>query len=279
MTYTIANTQQHQAWNSWEGDYWAEHAAHYDAMLGDFNAPLLDAAGITSTDRVLDVGCGCGQTTRLAGRQAVRGDAVGIDLAGQMLAYARARAAEEEVNNVTFEQGDAQVHPFPDAGFDVAISRGGVMFFADLVAGFRNIRRALRPGGRLAFVGPQPPNPDGDFSRAISAVAPHLKAPSPAAIGMMSLIDPARIQEVLTEAGFRDIAIAPVEGTENLGRDAADAADFVGGLPPLEFNLSELDQATRDRLREELADGFRPYETPEGVRVRGAVWLVTAVRA
>ncbi|MGP3913217.1 class I SAM-dependent methyltransferase [Nonomuraea sp. 10N515B] len=101
---------------------------------------------------MLDVGCGTGQTTRLAARTAPHGHALGVDLSEPMLARARATAIAEGITNLRFEQGDAQVHPFPEGGFDVAISRGGIMFFADPVAAFANIGRALRPSGRLAFV-------------------------------------------------------------------------------------------------------------------------------
>ncbi|MFC6933602.1 class I SAM-dependent methyltransferase [Actinomadura yumaensis] len=144
----IVNTHQSEAWNGYEGRHWADHHDRYDQVNGGFNAALLDAAALTAEDRVLDLGCGNGQVTRLAARRARA--ATGIDLSGPMLDRARALAAEEGVANVTFERGDAQVHPLPES--TAAISRFGVMFFADPVAAFANVARALVPGGRLAFL-------------------------------------------------------------------------------------------------------------------------------
>ncbi|MGC1754044.1 MAG: class I SAM-dependent methyltransferase, partial [Trebonia sp.] len=152
MTDTlIVNTAQAEAWNGYEGEHWAANDDRYDIVNSGFNEPLLDAAGIGETSRVLDVGCGNGKLTRLAASRAPHGQATGLDLSGPMLARARARAAEEGIGNVTFEQGDAQVYPLPPGGFDVAVSRFGVMFFGDPIAAFANIGRGLRAGGRLAI--------------------------------------------------------------------------------------------------------------------------------
>ncbi|MGW0598968.1 class I SAM-dependent methyltransferase, partial [Streptomyces sp. NPDC002776] len=214
--HAIANRQQAEAWNDWEGIHWAEHSERYDAMMGAFNAPLFAAAGIAAGERVLDVGCGTGQTTRIAARQASDGYAVGIDLSAPMLERARRDAAAEGIGNVTFEQGDAQVHPFPGSGFDVLLSRGGVMFFGDHIAAFTHLRHTLAPTGRLAFLGPQPGGPDSAYARATAALSPFLREASPAARGMGSLLDPARIRQVLTAAGFTDIDVTPAEADRKI---------------------------------------------------------------
>src|SRR5688572_29424056 len=133
----IVNTEQAEAWNGYEGQHWADNHDRYESMNSGFNDRLLGAARIGERDRVLDIGCGNGLTTRLAARLAARwarlGEAVGVDLSVPMLTRARAIAAEEGVENVRFEQGDVQVYPFSEAGFDAAISRFAVMFFADPV--------------------------------------------------------------------------------------------------------------------------------------------------
>ncbi len=276
---TIANVRQAEAWNGWEGAHWARNRARYNAIVGAFNDDLFRAAAIAPDDRVLDVGCGTGHVTLLAARRAGRGHVVGIDLSAPMLERARADAAAQDIANVRFEQGDAQVHPFPDAGFDVALSRGGVMFFEDAVAAFANIRRGLRPGGRLVFLGPQGGGPDSDYARATAALKPLMRAPSPASRGMGSLVDPARIREVLDAAGFDGIHIEPVTAPMDYGRDAADAAEFILGQGPVRTNLAGLDPAVVERTREQLTQGLEAYETPEGVRISGAVWLVDATRA
>jgi SAM-dependent methyltransferase len=185
----------------------------YDTVNGWMNEPLLAAAAITQSERVLDIGCGAGQTTRLAAGLAPRGHAVGIDLSAPMLNRARTRAAEEDLGNVTFVQGNAQVHPFAAEGFDVAISRGGIMFFADPVAAFANIRDALRPGGRLTFVCPQNVGPDDDFARALAPLWALMRRTTPdpgttADPGPTSLVDPDRIDEIFGTAGFKAASVA-----------------------------------------------------------------------
>jgi len=275
----IVNTRQAEAWNGWEGAHWARNRARYNAIVGAFNDDLFRAAAIAPDDRVLDVGCGTGHVTLLAARRASRGHVIGIDLSAPMLERARADAAAQDLANVRFEQGDAQVHPFPDRGFDVALSRGGVMFFEDPVAAFANIRRGLRPGGRLAFLGPQGGGPDSDYARATAALQPLMRAPSPASRGMGSLVDPARIREVLDAAGFTGIRVEPVTAPMDYGRDAADAAAFILGQGPVRTNLAGLDPDVVERTRAHLEEGLEAYETPEGVRIPGAVWLVDAIRA
>jgi SAM-dependent methyltransferase len=276
VVQTVVNTQQAEAWNGWEGVHWAQNRARYNAIVGAFNEDLFRTAAIAPDDHVLDIGCGTGHVTLLAAQRASRGHVVGVDLSAPMLD--RARADAQGVTNVRFEQGDAQVHPFPDAGFDVAISRGGVMFFADAVAAFTNIRRGLRARGRLVFLGPQGGTPDSEYARATSALRPLMHAPSPASRGMGSLVDPARIRDVLEAAGFTGIRIEPVTAPMDYGRDAADAAEFILGQGPVRSNLAGLDRRVVERTREQLRAGLEAFETPEGVRISGAVWLVDATR-
>ena len=144
-----SNADAFAAWNGNEGDYWAAHEDYFARSLLRYDEVFFAAASIAPADRVLDVGCGTGSTTRAAAQRATSGDALGIDLSSQMLARARARAAADGVTNVSFLQADAQVHPFDEGAFDAAISRTGTMFFANPVAAFSNIGRALRPGGRF----------------------------------------------------------------------------------------------------------------------------------
>ena len=127
-------------------------AAFYDAELRRHNERFRAAVNAGIRDRVLDIGCGAGQTTREAVRVVVEGSVVGVDVSAEMLDVARRRSAEEGLRNVGFEQGDAQVQAFPAAHFDLCISRFGIMFFADTAAAFANIGRAMRPGARLVLM-------------------------------------------------------------------------------------------------------------------------------
>ena len=275
---TVANTQQVEAWNGSEGVHWAENADRYDAVAAGINGPLLAAAAIGERDHVLDVGCGTGHLTRLAARRAVGGEVLGVDISGPMLARARATAAEEGIGNVRFEQGDAQVYPFPAAAFDLAVSRGGVMFFNDHVAAFANIARALRPGGRVVFAGPGAAGSAPEHTRAFAALAPLMRAPSPAARGMGSFSDPARIEAVLTEAGFTDVSVTGYDVPCVWGRDVDDAVSFYFGTGPVAFNLSDVDDATVARVRDEVRSALREFETPAGVSLVGSIWVTAATR-
>ncbi|MEU7983790.1 methyltransferase domain-containing protein [Streptosporangium canum] len=278
---SIVNTEQADAWNGYEGNHWADHQDRYDAVNSGFNDHLLAAAAVGERDRVLDVGCGNGQVTRLAARRARLGHATGIDLSAPMLQRARAAAAGEGVGNVAFERGDAQVHPLPAAGFDVAVSRFGIMFFADPVAAFANIGRALRPGGRLAFLSLRKMS-DNDLGPVFTAMAEHLPArpatTGPGAPGPESLADPDRIREVLTGAGFEAVTSVPVDAPQLWGRDAEDAAGFLGAWGPVRFILDQVDPAAAARARDALTEALRAHEEPGAVRLRGAAWLVTATR-
>ncbi|SCF27263.1 Methyltransferase domain-containing protein [Micromonospora viridifaciens] len=275
---TIVNEHQEQAWNGYEGRHWAAHQARYDAINSGFNEVLLDAVG--PGDGVLDLGCGNGQLTRLAARRSGAGHAVGVDLSAPMLDRARASAADEGVDNVDFVRADAQVHPFPPAAFDVALSRFGVMFFADPVAAFANVRRALRPGGRLAFVCLDDVR-RGDLGAVLAPLAAHLP-PAGTDGGApgepLSFADPDVVRGVLADAGFVDVACDPRQEAGTWGRDAADAGDFLAGWGPIQHRLGPLEPSVAERVRAALVDAMRPYEGPEGVRLRNAAWLVTARR-
>src|SRR5216683_327583 len=114
-----ANAGQARAWDGGEGAYWAQNAGRFDKAVAAYHEQFLAAAAIGRTDRVLDIGCGTGQTTRDAAQAAADGLALGVDLSGQMIEMARRLAAEQRIANARFEQADAQIHPFPTASFDV----------------------------------------------------------------------------------------------------------------------------------------------------------------
>ncbi|MEL5958528.1 methyltransferase domain-containing protein [Streptomyces sp. CLV115] len=276
----IANRDQDQAWNGYEGTFWAANQDRWDGVNGGFDEPLLAAAAIAEGDRVLDIGCGAGRTTRLAARRAGGGRALGLDLSAPMLGRARESARGEGIGNVAFEQADIQVHPFGTGTFDVAISRFGVMFFADPVAAFANIGRALRPGGRIAFVctARADRNEWLQAIRGLGDLLPVGGLGTSANPGMFSLADPETVRDVLSRAGYEAIGTAPVEAYGTWGRDASDAAAFLLDSGPGRHLLSRAGEDERVRARQRLVGLLLPHEREGALRLRSAALLVTARR-
>ncbi|MDI3422513.1 class I SAM-dependent methyltransferase [Streptomyces luteolus] len=284
----VVNTEQEESWNGPEGAYWAQHQDRWDAINSGFNQPLLDAARFGADGQVLDIGCGAGQTSRLAARRAEHGRVLGVDLSAPMLDRARASAAREGLGNVTFVRADAQVHPFSPGAFDAAVSRYGVTFFADPVAAFANIGGALRSGGRLAFVCPAEPEGNGWLGAMLSLreYLPVGEFGTPGLPGMFAFSDRDRVRAVLSEAGFTDVRTEHVEAYGTWGRDAADAADFMLQTGPGRHMTGQVSAEAAERARAALTDHLRGHEVrggdrdgePVGVRLRSTAWLVTAVR-
>jgi SAM-dependent methyltransferase len=272
------NVEQARAWDGDEGAHWAAHADRYDDAVRELHPAFLAEAGIARSDRVLDVGCGSGQTTLDAARLAPEGHALGVDLSARMLEVARARARAAGPANVTFLQADAQIHPFEPGAVDVAISRSGAMFFADPVAAFGNVARALRPRGRLVLLTWQPLERNEWISTITTTLAAGRATPLPPPDrpGPFALSDPARICAVLSPAGFTGIRVEPLERSLYLGRDAAQAQEFVLGQAG--WMLEGLDEAGRERAVGALRDSLVAHQTPVGVAYGCAAWLVTARR-
>ena len=272
-----ANVEQLRAWDGEEGDYWADNADYFDRSVAEYHGRLLATAAIGEQEHVLDIGCGTGQTTRDAARAASAGTALGVDLSSRMLDYARRRAADEGLTNVTFTQADAQIHPFEPGSYDVAISRTAAMFFGDHAAAFANIGRAVRPGGRLVLVTWQP-LPGNEWIREISgalAAGRDLPSPPPDA-GPFALSDPDRVRTLLTGAGFADVELEGMTTGMWFGNDADDAHRFVLGL--MGWMLEGLDDAGRVRAIDALHETMAAHEGADGVRFESAAWITHATR-
>ncbi len=193
------------------GDRDMEHV-DYDAELRLHNDALRRAYEIGPEDRVLDIGCGAGQTTRDAARLASEGWALGVDISKEMIERADLLAEAEGLRNITFEHADAQDHRFPSERFDLAISRFGTMFFRDPIAAFTNIGRGLRRAGRLLMMVWQG-HERNEWSVSIErALAATVGSPVPASegLGPFSLADPATVRRVLDAAGFTDVTFTGV---------------------------------------------------------------------
>ncbi|MGW0179142.1 class I SAM-dependent methyltransferase [Nocardia sp. NPDC003345] len=273
MTH-IHNTEQFRVWNGADGHHWAEHHARYDTMAGGYDKYLFEAAALGEHSRVLDIGSGTGQTTRTAARAARRGRVVGLDLSEPMLARARQIAAYEQLTNVTFEQGDAQVHSFGMRRFDTAISRAGVMFFADPVAAFANIATSLKPGSRFVFTCHREP---GDTVTAIfAALAEHLPTPGFAdpAPGVTDFADPDQVRDVLVAAGFAAVTATGFETSAILGRDSRDATEFLFDAQLRSF-VAGADATAIRKAKNAVEATLQPHED-DLVRIPARGWLYAA---
>jgi len=284
MSTEPANAQQILYWNETAGPRWVELQERLDAQLVELGEAALDAAALAPGERVLDVGCGCGASSLAAAeRVAPGGQVLGVDVSGPMLARARARAAEAGRSELAFLEADAQTHAFEPGAFHAVVSRFGVMFFDDPEAAFANLRRALAPGGRLAFVCWQALARNDWMAVPMAAVAKHLTGlapPEPGAPGPFAFADADRVRGILSSAGLADVAVEPLEGVVSLGgaATAEEAAGFVMEVGPAGRALREAgaDEALRRRVHEEAARALAPYAGAAGVAVPYAAWRVTA---
>ena len=213
------NEAQGQYWNSAAGEKWVGHQAVIDRQLEAVTDLLLQTAAPQAGEAVLDVGCGTGaMLLRLAAAVGERGSLLGCDISSPMLELARQRIAAAGARNVEFVQADAQSHEFAEDAFDLVVSRFGVMFFADPAAAFANLRRPLRPGGRLGFVcwGPLADNPF--ILLPMQVATRHLgpaEPPPPRAPGPLAFSDPDYVSDILTAAGWSDVRVESREPPRN----------------------------------------------------------------
>ena len=270
------NAAQIDFWNATAGQSWAEFQTQLDRQLEPLGAEALRVLAPATGERIIDIGCGCGHTSfALAARVGASGAVLGVDISQPMLAVAEGRVTGAAAP--AFRLADAQADDLGEAAFDGAFSRFGVMFFSDPVAAFTNIRRALKPAGRLAFVcwrrlGENPwmyvP------MEAARPLLPPLAASDPTAPGPFAFADPARVRAILTEAGFGAIAI-----------DAFDTRIGSGGMEEtlaICRRVGPLGAALREHpdhaeaVMGVVTEALGAYLTPEGVLLPAAVWIVSA---
>lgn len=250
---STTNEHDDAGWAGQTGRRWAEAQQRMDALLRPFGEAVIDAAQIDGPLRVLDVGCGCGATTRMAARRDAGVRAIGVDLSPDMLAVARNLAAAEGLS-IDFRQADAAAATF-DAPVDRIISRFGVMFFDDPPAAFANLRRALAPGGRLALLvwNPLPENPW--ITDPLRVAGRHVEAdlPQPQGPGPFGLADREATAALLREAGFGEVEHRDLDIPMRIERPPEDVLTF--HLERL-FLREILDAASAEQ-REAIVDDLR----------------------
>ena len=244
--------------------------------IGGFSKVALEAAAAQPGERVMDVGCGPGGTTAaLATAVGGKGHVLGVDISEPLVEAARARG----LGNATFVVADAATHPFEPASFDLVFSRFGVMFFGDPVAAFENIRRALKPAGRLVFLcwRTAAENPwSATPVRAAQPFLPPMQRPGPEDPGQFSFGDRSRVERILTQAGFNGLSIEPVDQMVYLGKDIPDILQRIGDFGPLARAFKDVTPEQIAKAKAAIAEALKPHATADGVKLAGACWLVRA---
>ena len=272
------NAAQIDYWNALAGETWARFQAQLDRQIEPLGLEAMRVLHARPGERILDIGCGCGQTTMsLAERVGRQGGVVGVDISRPMLDVARARPLAAGAALPEFREADAQAADLGKTAFDAAFSRFGVMFFIDPAAAFANIRAALKPSGRLAFVCWRP-YADNPWMRVpMEAAEPLLGPPPPAdsaAPGPFAFADPDRVRTILEQAGFQSVTIDPFDAKIG-GGDIEETVSLTFRVGPLGRALAE----NRDKVpavADAVREAIRPFDSPNGVLMPAAVWIVRA---
>lgn len=272
----MANEEMRQHWNSEMGAAWVTMTERMDSMLAPLGLRAMDALGEVAGQAVLDIGCGCGATSAsLAERGAT---VTGVDVSEPMLARARERTQGSP--NPTYVLADAQVAPFEAEGFDGVFSRFGVMFFDDPVAAFANIRRAVRPAGRLAFVCWQPLLCTECLALPMGAVMSVLDTPpTPPAAGTpgpFAFGDPAVVTDTLTAAGWTGVEVTPFETKVLIGTDLAVTAEQTVLQGMARTLLGDRYDELAGAAAQAVAAALAPRATADGIWLGAGTWIVTA---
>ena len=273
-----ANAAQIEYWNATAGETWALFLEQLDRQIAPLGLEALRVLAPAPGEAILDIGCGCGQTSLdLARRVGSEGRVEGVDISVPMLEVARRRPLSKLTRPPEFREVDAQSGDLGHAMYDAAFSRFGLMFFSDPIVAFSNIRRALKPRGRLGFVCWRPLQENIWMLAPLNAALPLLPAPPPAdplAPGPFAFADADRVRSLLQNAGFGSVKIEPFDAMIGSG-------DLEQTLA-LTFKVGPLGAALRENpdQKEKVADAVREalthYATPAGVLMPAAVWIVLA---
>lgn len=278
-----SNDDQIEFWNGKAGEEWAERNDQMDRMLAPFRDAAIEAANPRPGERVLDIGCGCADTSLgLAERVGPEGAVLGVDVSGPMLALARHKAEVADLSErLKFEEADAAAYNFDKGAFDLLFSRFGVMFFADPPGAFANMRKALKPGGRVAFICWAPVFDNDWVMVPLAAALKHIPAPEPApphAPGPFGLSDKDYVNEMLTSAGFKNIAIDRFEIMMRVGAgiEKDNIADFFLEMGPVSRALTNSPAELTQTVRAAVQDAVAPHYADGAVNLKGSCWIVTA---
>lgn len=276
------NAAMAEFWNGDGGTKWLNFEDRLEASLHVFGDRALACAHVQAGQRVLDVGCGCGATTlELARRVGPGGRVKGLDISTTLASRAKNNAQAAGVSNVEFECADAQTSDFGDESFDLVFSRFGVMFFDEPVGAFANLRTSLKSGGRLVFAAWASREQNSWVAEPLQRVAKHMElpqAPPADAPGPFSLGDPARLKNLLGEAGYSEITVEAFSAPLVLGDDIPEAVHFLMNLSPSGGAISAAnpDQEILERIAADLARMLEAHQTRGSVAMEASALIVSA---
>jgi ubiquinone/menaquinone biosynthesis C-methylase UbiE len=274
------NADQIAYWNGPGGQRWATRQQAQDILLAPVADILVDHARPVAGERVIDVGCGSGATTiALARKVAPSGHVFGIDVSGPMLE--RARHNTPGGLPVDYALADATIYRFEAGSCDLVASRFGVMFFAEPALSFANLRAALQPSGRLAFVCWREPRENPFFMAPLHAVykhVPKLPKQGPEDPGPFAFASEARVRRILSEAGFAGIDMQPCNLALDvaIGRGLDAAVQGVLEIGPASRALEGHPPEVRAAALESIREALVPYASGETVPLPASIWVVTA---
>lgn len=276
------NADQIAYWNDKAGETWARLQTLLDRQIAPLGATAMAALDPRGGETLLDIGCGCGDTTlALARAVGPAGAVAGVDISAPMLRVAETRIQAEGLTQAGVIEADAQIHDFGTATVDGVFSRFGVMFFHQPEAAFANLFRALKPGGRLAFVCWRPLAENAWMRTPLEAVLKVVPAPPPPADpyapGPFAFSDPDRVRSILTGAGFSDVVIRPRDLPIG-GHDLENALLLAQKVGPGALLLRE-NPDRKEAIVEALTAVMRDHLGPNGVFFDSATWIVTAHKA
>ena len=265
------------------GEAWARMQDQTDALIEPLGRIAIERLGVVAGERILDVGCGCGQTLlQLADIAGPTGHVLGVDISPPMLGCARERVAGRPT--IALALGDAQTYTFARPAFDAVYSRFGVMFFDDHRAAFRNVRGAVRSGGRLSFVCWQEmaKNPWASLPlEAVMRLLPESAMPDmlrEGRPGPFFMSDPALVRAILGDAGWTDVSIEPVEMPLHLGGAATldEVVEYSLQIGPAARAMTDAPETLKPALVAALREAFAPFASARGVFIDGAAFVVVA---
>jgi ubiquinone/menaquinone biosynthesis C-methylase UbiE len=280
MPAPTPNPRGAEFWNSTMGHSWVSQQAAISDVFTSVTSVSLDAAAAKPGEHVIDIGCGTGDTL-LAFAKVVgpSGSVLGVDVSVPMLGFAKHRAAEAGLGNVTCALADATSYAFEPRWADLVYSRFGVMFFDDPIKAFTNIRSGMKAGGRLVFVCFRSMPESPWFRVPIEAARPHVPPQPPVdpmAPGMFSLAREERLRCILTEAGFREMALKATDVPIH-GKDTTQSMAFITQAGPLPALLENASDEQRTRATEAVRNALAANIGADGRGLHVGLWLVSAL--